>query len=222
MRPTYLESAWLASLPDNISFQDAALVRKTQEGGIAAFEQLVLKYQDRVFNICLRTTGHREDARDLAQETFIRAFEGINRFEHKSSFYTWLFRIAVNLSISHRRRDQKFKMYSLSGDDDQGGLESQLAQTDQAVKLRAVSGHEDGLQPPDLLKRQETRRAVAEALQRLDEDQRMILILREIESLDYAAIAEILELPLGTVRSRLHRARLALRELLKPVLEKVG
>ncbi len=212
----------MASLPDNISFEDAALVRKTQEGGIAAFEQLVLKYQDRVFNVCLRTTGHREDARDLAQETFIRAFEGINRFEHKSSFYSWLFRIAVNLSISHRRRDKKFKMYSLSGDDDKGSLESQLAQTDQAVKLRTVSGHEDGLQPPDLLKRQETRRAVADALQRLDEDHRMILILRDIESLDYAAIAEILQLPLGTVRSRLHRARLALRELLKPVLEKVG
>ena len=102
-----LESAWLASLSNNISFEDAALVRKIQEGDVDAFEHLVLKYQDRVYNICLRTVGHAEDARDLAQETFLKAFDAISRFEHKSSFYTWLFRIAVNLSISSRRRDRK-------------------------------------------------------------------------------------------------------------------
>ncbi len=218
-----LESAGLASLSNNISFEDAALVRKIQEGDVDAFEHLVLKYQDRVYNICLRTVGHAEDARDLAQETFLKAFDAINRFEHKSSFYTWLFRIAVNLSISWRRRDRKIKMLSLSGDGDgEPGLESRLADVDQASRLRGEVRDSEMLEPPEELKRRETQQAVAHALQRLDEDQRMILVLRDIESLDYNAIAGILDLPLGTVRSRLHRARLAMRDLLRPVMEKVG
>ena len=219
-----LESAGLASLSNNISFEDAALVRKIQEGDVDAFEHLVLKYQDRVYNICLRTVGHAEDARDLAQETFLKAFDAISRFEHKSSFYTWLFRIAVNLSISSRRRDRKIKMLSLSGggDDGEPGLESRLADTDQASRLRNEVRDSEMLEPPEQLKRRETQRAVAKALGQLDEDQRVILVLRDIESLDYKAIAEILDLPLGTVRSRLHRARLAMRDLLRPVMEKVG
>ena len=218
-----LESAGLASLSKNISFEDAALVRKIQEGDVDAFEHLVLKYQDRVYNICLRTVGHAEDARDLAQETFLKAFDAISRFEHKSSFYTWLFRIAVNLSISSRRRDRKIKMLSLSGGDDgEPGLESRLANTDQAARLRGEVRDSEMLEPPEELKRRETQQAVAGALRQLDEDQRVILVLRDIESLDYKAIAEILDLPLGTVRSRLHRARLAMRDLLRPVMEKVG
>ncbi len=215
----------MASLSNNISFEDAALVRKIQEGDVDAFEHLVLKYQDRGYNICLRTVGHAEDARDLAQETFLKAFDAISRFEHKSSFYTWLFRIAVNLSISWRRRDRKIKMLSLSGgdgDDGEPGLESKLADTDQAARLRSEVRDSEMLEPPEELKRRETRQAVADALRQLDEDQRMILVLRDIESLDYKAIAEILDLPLGTVRSRLHRARLAMRDLLRPVMEKVG
>ncbi|MCH8912834.1 MAG: sigma-70 family RNA polymerase sigma factor [Planctomycetes bacterium] len=217
-----LESAGLASLSNNISFEDAALVRKIQEGDVDAFEHLVLKYQDRVYNICLRTVGHAEDARDLAQETFLKAFDAISRFEHKSSFYTWLFRIAVNLSISSRRRDRKIKMLSLSGGDGEPGLESRLADTDQAARLRGEVRDNEMLEPPEELKRRETQQAVAGALRQLDEDQRVILVLRDIESLDYKAIAEILDLPLGTVRSRLHRARLAMRDLLRPVMEKVG
>ncbi len=212
----------MASLVKNISFEDAAVVRQIQEGDIGAFEHVVLKYQDRVYNICLRMVGHREDARDLAQETFMKAFEGISKFEHKSSFYTWLFRIAVNLSISWRRRDKNIRMYSLNGDEGEPGLESRLSQADQALKLRGAVRGSETLQPPEELRRKETRQAVTSALQQLDDDHRLILILRDIESLDYAAIASILELPIGTVRSRLHRARLALRDLLKPVVEKVG
>ncbi len=212
----------MASLPDNISFEDAAVVRSVQQGEIGAFEHLVVKYQDRVYNICLRMMGHREDARDLAQETFIKAFDAINKFEHKSSFYTWLFRIAVNLSISRRRRDRKIKMYSLSGDDDETDLEKRLTHGDQALKLRGAARDSLGLEPSERLGREETRQAVARALQTLDDEQRTILVLRDIESLDYATIADILELPLGTVRSRLHRARRALGELLRPVMEKAG
>ena len=212
----------MASLPDNISFEDAAVVRSVQQGEIGAFEHLVVKYQDRVYNICLRMMGHSEDARDLAQETFIKAFDAINKFEHKSSFFTWLFRIAVNLSISRRRRDRKINMYSLSGDDDDSSSEASLAQRDQALKLRGAAQDSLGLEPSERLGREETRQAVARALQTLDDEQRMILVLRDIESLDYATIADILELPLGTVRSRLHRARRALGELLRPVMEKAG
>ncbi len=211
----------MASLSDNISFEDTVLVRKIQAGETGAFENLVLKYQDRVHNICLRIVGHREDARDLAQETFLKAFEAIAGFEHKSSFYTWLFRIAVNLSISWRRRDRKLKVYSLRSDGDPGLIDQPSAQ-DQAGQLRNALQRGEVAGPPEALARRQTRQAVAAALGRLDEDHRAILVLREMESLDYAAIGEILGLPAGTVRSRLHRARLALRDLLKPVMGQVG
>ena len=211
----------MASLSDNISFEDSVLVRKIQAGETGAFENLVLKYQDRVLNICLRIVGHREDARDLAQETFLKAFEGITRFEHKSSFYTWLFRIAVNLSISWRRRDRKLKVYSLRNDGD-SGLGYQPSPRDQAVQLRSALQQGDFAGPAEALARRETQQAVAAALGRLDEDHRVILVLRDMESLDYAAIGEILGLPAGTVRSRLHRARLAIRDLLKPAMGQVG
>lgn len=211
----------MASRSDNISFEDSVLVRKIQAGETGAFENLVLKYQDRVLNICLRIVGHREDARDLAQETFLKAYEAIAGFEHKSSFYTWLFRIAVNLSISWRRRDRKLKVYSLRNDGD-SGLGYQPSPQDQAVQLRSALQQGDLAGPTEALARRETQQAVAAALGRLDEDHRIILVLRDMESLDYAAIGEILGLPAGTVRSRLHRARLAIRDLLKPVMGQVG
>ena len=87
-----------------VKFEDAVLVRQVQAGEVVAFADLVRKYQDRVYNTCLRICGNREDASDLAQEAFLKAFESIGSFRGKSAFYTWLFRIAVNMSISHRRK----------------------------------------------------------------------------------------------------------------------
>lgn len=175
-----------------------------------AFESLVLKYQDRVYNVCLRLTHHHEQARDVVQDTFLNALKAIRGFEHNSSFFTWLFRIAVNQAISQRRRQSRFNVVPLDGagaDDGAAG---------QALKLRTMT--RSTAQPFDNLNQQERRRAVAAALAELDEDHRAVLVLRDIESLDYQAIAGILDVPVGTVRSRLHRARLAIRDLLTPLL----
>ncbi len=201
---------------ENICIEDAALVRRIQEGDVSGFEQLVGKYQDRVYNLCLRMVGHSESARDLAQETFIKAFEAIGRFEHKSGFYTWLFRIAVNLSLSQRRRDGRTRVYSLSGEsEDPNGTVEVLGTQAERLGGRVDT---DRLEPAEHVRLRETRQAVRDALMQLDEQQRVMVVLRDIEELDYQAIAEVLNLPLGTVRSRLHRARLALKELLEPLM----
>jgi len=212
----------LASLAESISLEDAALVRRIQKGDRSAFEGLVIKYQDRVYNLCLRMVGHAENARDLTQETFIKALDAVDRFEHKSSFYTWLFRIAVNLSISFRRKHGRVKVHSLSGDGDSGDPDARLCAGNGALPLGGGGHNDDALQPPEVLKRRETRQAVMRALEQLDEEHRAVLVLRDVESMDYQAISNILELPMGTVRSRLHRARLALKELLKPVIHRAG
>lgn len=217
MRPTLCQrSARLAPRSQNITFEDAALVRQTQEGDIRAFEKLVIKYQDRVFNICVRMVGHHENARDLTQDTFLKALDAIDRFEHRSGFYTWLFRIAVHLCISFRRSNREAKTLSLSGRSEDDGMEHQ------ALKLHAMARADRSLQPAAAMQSAETRRAVLDALAELDDDHRVILVLRDMDGLDYGAISDVLEIPIGTVRSRLHRARLAMRELLKPVLEKAG
>lgn len=201
------------------SFEDSALVRRVQDGDHGAFEGLVLKYQDRIHNACYRMTNDREAARDMAQEAFVKAYEALSRFEHKSSFYTWLFRIAVNLCISQRRRDRR--VTTQSSDHIAESLANPQA-SGQALKLRAMVTEDQSAQPAEVAHRRETRSAVMQALSELDDDQRAILVLRELESFDYQAIADILKIPIGTVRSRLHRARLALKERLRPGLEKAG
>ncbi len=205
----------------NNRLNDDALVSKTREGDVQAFEQLVCHYQDRVFQVCLRICGHYESARDLAQETFLRAYTHIGTFEGKCRFYTWLFRIAVNLSISHRRTSLRLQVHSFQPDESGNDSGYPASMAGQGLRLNEMMHGNNNGQPSDIVRRQETRAAVTAALGELDSDQRTILVLRDVEGMDYQAIAEILNVPVGTVRSRLHRARLAMRELLKPVLEKV-
>jgi RNA polymerase sigma-70 factor (ECF subfamily) len=197
--------------PMDNQLRDDDLVRQLQAGDHGAFERLVIKYQDRVHNICFKLIGHAESARDVAQETFLKAFESIQQFEHKSSFFTWLYRIAVNMSISQRRRDHRHKVH-------QAGevLEVLTGGTGrQALRLRALAAESQADAAPQELDRRERHEMVREALQQLDADYRVILVLRDMESLDYQAIADVLAVPIGTVRSRLHRGRLALKELLQ-------
>ncbi|MCG3136657.1 MAG: ECF RNA polymerase sigma-E factor [Phycisphaerae bacterium] len=202
---------------DNLSFEDAALVRQVQQGEMRAFEQLVVKYQGRIYNLCLRMVSHAESARDLTQDTFLKALQAIQRFEHKSSFFTWLFRIAMNLSITYRRRSKRIRMQSLDAGDssaESGG--------EQAGRLQTLVAEQNMLAPPDEMKRAELHRQVMAALEELDEDYKAVVVLRDIEDMDYESIAAVLEIPIGTVRSRLHRGRLALLERLKPAMEKAG
>jgi RNA polymerase sigma-70 factor, ECF subfamily len=179
---------------------DAPLIEQTLKGDPAAFGQLVSKYQDRLFNALVHSVGHTEDARDIVQDAFVQAFVKLDTFHQTSAFYTWLYRIAFNVAASRRR---KRKIVS------------------SVEQVREMSGQEpvdSGAEPSGHLEQQERRRQVREALAQLSEEHRAILVLREMDGYDYEEIAEILELPVGTVRSRLHRARLQMRNQLKEVL----
>ncbi|GIK17052.1 MAG: RNA polymerase sigma-H factor [Planctomycetota bacterium] len=187
---------------------DAALIRQVQSGEVRVFAELIRRYQDRVYNTCWRFCGHAEDARDLTQDTFLHAFRRIGEFRLDSRFYTWLFRIAVNLSISHRRKARHRAAWSLdgaSGNDDASGSPG--------VRLADHAG-----EPPDeRASIAEQRERLGQALRRLDEEHRTVIVLRDIEGLSYTDIAEVLDVPVGTVRSRLHRARLELSEVMRPL-----
>ncbi len=184
-----------------IPFEDAAVVRQVQSGDVQAYAQLVLKYQDRVHNTCCRLCGNVEDARDVTQEAFLKAFESIKSFRGASSFYTWLFRVAVNLAISHRRRTTRARQVSMDGEGE--GLSRMAGWADPAAPnplQRVAAGEMCG--------------HVSRALRELDETYRVAVVLRDIEGFDYEEIAEILDVPKGTVKSRIARGRQALREAL--------
>lgn len=193
-----------------IAFEDAELVAKVQDGHVEAYGELVRKYVDRVYNTCWRICGHLEDARDLTQETFLKGFENIAQFKHQSAFYTWIFRVAVNLALSHRRSNSRRQTVSL---DQACGAEDTQAQ----ALARTVAAAEDP--PPDCqLSDRELHGTVAAALWALDDDHRAVVVLRDIEGLDYLDISVVLGIPTGTVKSRLHRARTALRKAIEPDL----
>jgi RNA polymerase sigma-70 factor, ECF subfamily len=173
---------------------DARLIAETLAGQTSAFGLLVEKYQDRLFNTVVHLAGNVEDARDIVQEAFVQALVKLDSFRGASAFYTWLYRIAFNISAGWQRKRRP--TVSIDRSDEQIGLDP------------ADNG--DG--PVEQLQRQERCRQVRDALARLSDEHRTILVLREIEDCDYAAIAEILDVPVGTVRSRLHRARMELRE----------
>jgi RNA polymerase sigma-70 factor (ECF subfamily) len=177
---------------------DASLIAATLAGDTAAFGRLVGLYQDRLYNSLLRVLGSPEDARDLTQDAFVQAYVKLKSFRGSSAFYTWLYRIAFNLAMSHTRRSHK--MASLDG-----------------VKTNWGNEPMDGQPAPDAeYLRREQVELVHAGLAALSMDYRRILVLREIEGCRYEEIAEILELPIGTVRSRLFRARMQLRDYLAP------
>ena len=189
-----------------IPFDDRALVERFRQGEMQAFGVLVTKYQDRIYNMILRMGPRPAEAEELAQEAFLRAMERIEQFRGKSRFYTWLFRIAANLTISHRRRSGRIKFRSLTSTEGPGGspgdsLTAGLAQKRFPGPVASVLSAEIG----DRVER---------ALDELDEEFRDVVVLRDMEQLDYAEIAQVLDLPIGTVKSRLHRARCVLKNKL--------
>jgi len=179
---------------------DAQLIAQTLAGQSAAFGQLVEKYQDRLYNTMVHVLGSPEDSLDIVQEAFVQAFVKLDSFRQTSAFYTWLYRIAFNVAASQRRRRH---------------ASASVEQIHEATGEEPV----DGQAGPDQQVEQEERcRQVRQAIAALDEEFRSVLVLREIDGCCYETIAEILDVPIGTVRSRLHRARLQLRDQLKEVL----
>ncbi len=175
---------------------DQQLITQTLDGQSAAFGILVRKYQNRLFNSMVHLLRNPSDAEDVVQDAFLQALRKLDTFQGNSQFYTWLFRIARNTAISKMRR----KKPTVSLDST-------------ASELR-LDFPDDGPRPSTEMERREQQTGLMRAMDQLSSEHREILILREMEEQNYETISEILELPVGTVRSRLHRARLQLKELL--------
>jgi RNA polymerase sigma-70 factor (ECF subfamily) len=185
---------------------DADLVERTRRGDKEAFSALVLKYQERVVNVVYQRTGDRERALDVAQEVFVKAYRAIGSFKGNAAFYTWLYRIALNTTVSLRR--------SL-------GRERVSFSLDQPLDAEGERRHDPadaGCGPAEEASRHEEVAAVRRAIAELDEEHNQVVVLKDLEQLSYEEIAEILECPVGSVKSRLHRARQRLREKLERVL----
>lgn len=188
---------------------DWPLVQQVRQGDVRAFSVLVEKYQDRLFNSTLRLCGNYSDACELTQEAFLRALRGITGFRGEAKFYTWLFRIALNLIRSHQRRAGRKHFSSLDGPNGKLEIASQAA---------GLLGR-DCADPAQQALEAERNLKVAAALGRLAEQYRTVVVLRDVEGLDYQEIAQTLDVPVGTVKSRVHRGRLALRGYLADLMK---
>lgn len=188
--------------PLDTGLGDAELAQRARHGAPEAFAELVSRYQDRVYNTCYRLCHDHATALDLTQTTFLKALEALPRFEARSTFYTWLFRIAVNAAFSERRARRRRQTVSLNDPEDNSG------------RVREPPAPPERHDAAQAVEQQEMYRQVEAALDRLTPEFRVAVVLKDIEGMDYATIAEILEVPIGTVKSRIHRARLMLRDLL--------
>lgn len=189
---------------------DAVLVERVRLGDARAFEMLVVKYQRRIERLIGRMVRDVDLVQDIAQETFIRAYRALPQFRGESAFYTWLYRIAVNTAkkaLVELRRDPVVS-------------ENALASVDEADETSRVENElSDGETPEAVLASREIAAAVNAAIDALSEDLRQAITLREIEGLSYEEIAEVMNCPIGTVRSRIFRAREAIAARLRPLLD---
>lgn len=190
------------------NIEDAVLVQKWQKGDTAAIEKLVCKYQGRIYNLILKICSNPDDAAELTQDTFVKLIENIDKFESRSSFYTWAFRIAVNLTLNYRKRKATVGFTS---------IDAETAAVDEQTRqgLAAILSDDKTPDPSQVAENKELCDLVQKGLGKLDEEQRTIIVLRDIEGMDYEQIAEVLNTELGTVKSRLSRARAALRQILE-------
>jgi len=192
---------------------DHELVARAVEGDGEAFGLIVRRHQDRLYNVVYRLLGSAEDAQDALQEVFLKAFENLKGFRGTSSLYTWLFRIAVNTALSHRRKRRREPLATGLGPGNAGTGPS----GDDAPGLDPAD-RSASTNPAEPMMAAETEALIQGAIGALDDDHRAVVVLRDIQHCDYHEIAEILGVPTGTVKSRLHRARLVLRDRLRPLL----
>ena len=196
----------------SINIGDDVLVEQYKKGDSSAMEKLVLKYQNRLYNVVLRICANKDDAAELTQETFVKVIENVAKFKGKSSFYTWAFRIAVNLTLNHCRRRARLGFRSIDAGDHRFGDRT-------ASLLKEFIGNEKSPDPASVAQNRELVEIAAQCLMKLDTSHRTVVILRDIEGMSYAQMAQVLDVELGTVRSRLSRARNKLKESLEAVLE---
>lgn len=197
---------------------DAELIRKAQAGDRSAYGQLAVRYQDRLYNAIVRMVGDRDEARELTQEALTRGLMKLDSFRGESAPYTWLFRIAMNLAISELRRVQRQRVFSLDAPPGRNGRAR--GDGDQASGLVDRVTRDAQATPAEQAETRERHQQVLAALGRLDPEYRAVLVMRDVEGFDYQQMADVLALPLGTLKSRLFRARLALKDELKGYMNK--
>lgn len=178
---------------------DDRLIKECRSGNTAAFGELVLRYQDRLYNTVLRLMNNGEDARDVVQETFLHAYLSLHTFKGDALFFTWLYRIAINTAISMKRKQKPALRIR------------QATNAGYAVDLLDSSV---GASPAHGLENAEEERRIQVALSKLSVEHRAVLVMKDVDGKKYEEMAEILGVPVGTIRSRLHRARLEIRDIL--------
>lgn len=196
------------------SQQDAKLIQAARQGDREALGQLLQRHQQRIFNICLRMVSHRDDAIELAQDVMVKIIEHIADFKGQAALSTWITRIAMNQSISHLRKRKLRQTTSLDTaatdpDDPLSPLREQLTDTREPTPAKGVQNREMLMH-------------LKQALGQIDEDFRAVMVLRDFQQMDYQQIAEVLEMPVGTVKSRLFRGRLALRKIMQEIYPQIA
>jgi len=183
-----------------VSADDHRLIADCLRGESSAFGVLVRRYQDRLYHTVYRLVGNAEDAQDVVQEAFLHAYQSLDSFKGDSLFFTWLYRIAVNTAISLKRKQRATVRIDMGRNG-----EPLIEPLDPSEESR----------PGHALEQAEQGRRIREALARLSAEHRAVLVMKDMEGQKYETMAEILQVPIGTIRSRLHRARLELREVLE-------
>lgn len=185
---------------------DQQLVERVQQGDKKAFDMLVLKYQQRIVNLVSRFVRNHSDALDVTQEAFLKAYRALPRFRGDSAFYTWMYRIAVNTAKNHLAQQSRRPMEA-----EQDISEVEQFQGESALKEQATPEH--------MIMRDQIQDVVVKTIDELPEDLKTAISLRELDGLSYEEIAEVMECPIGTVRSRIFRAREAIDKALKPLID---
>ncbi len=185
---------------------DWVLVRRVQAGEVAAFDDLIRKYRERVYSVVYNMTSNREDAADLTQDAFIKAFQSINRFQGQASFFTWLYRIAVNSTLTHLRKSKLRTFFSFEKINDE----------DKTTELVEQLTDKKGVEREVFVK--ELQEKLNEAMQKLSIKHRTVVTLFEIDGLSHEEIADVVGCSVGTVRSRLHYAKQLLQSELQSYL----
>ena len=185
--------------------KDLVLVRRLKRGDYKAFDLLLLKYQSRVVGLALKFVKDLQIAEDIAQESFLKAYKSINSFREESAFYTWIYRITVNTSKNYLTSKNRKKELS----------ESDINKLEDSEDIFDIPG---GSSPEEILSANNLREVIMESLTNLPEDIRTAISLREFEGLTYEEISEVLNCPIGTVRSRIFRGREIMQERISPIL----
>jgi RNA polymerase sigma-70 factor (ECF subfamily) len=187
--------------------EDKEIIERCRKGDIGAFNELVKQYEKQVYNFAYRLTNNYDDANDIAQDAFLRVFNAIGNFRGDASFTTWLFRITTNVFLDDRKKVRAHPHTSLD----------EYMELDESSVARQIE--DTGPTPEAITEESERNRILQNAVASLPEYQRVMVVLYHTEQKSYEEIAEIMDMPIGTVKSRLNRARLALKEKLSPIRE---